>query len=172
MEDSLAQKMKLLNRRTRPLLYAGILALTYFVTGKLAASILGLVKAEASPVWPPAGIALAALLLQGRRMWPGIALGSVLLNLPPVYRPPSLSHQPLASPCKRWLGRLCSLGADFLPNSIDCEMFWVWWRALSSGLLSSALPSATWARAFLVGFSGAIFLGTGGLRGSETGWEF
>ena len=80
MEDSLAQKMKLLNRHTRPLLYAGILAVTYFVTGKLAASILGLVKAEASPVWPPAGIALAALLLQGRRMWPGIALGSVLLN--------------------------------------------------------------------------------------------
>lgn len=72
--------MKLLNRRTRPLLYAGILALTYFVAGKLAASMLGLVKAEASPVWPPAGIALAALLLQGRRMWPGIALGSVLLN--------------------------------------------------------------------------------------------
>ena len=80
MEDSLTQKMKLLNRRTRTLLYTGILALAYFVTGKLAASILGLVKAEASPVWPPAGIALAALLLQGRRMWPGIALGSVLLN--------------------------------------------------------------------------------------------
>ncbi|MEG4575522.1 MASE1 domain-containing protein [Microcoleus sp. N3A4] len=72
--------MKLLNRRTRPLLHAGILALTYFVTGKLAASMLGLVKAEVSPVWPPAGIALAALLLLGRRMWPGIALGSVLLN--------------------------------------------------------------------------------------------
>ncbi|MEG3894600.1 MULTISPECIES: MASE1 domain-containing protein [unclassified Microcoleus] len=72
--------MKLLNRRTRPLLHAGILAVAYFVTGKLAASMLGLVKAEASPVWPPAGIALAAMLLQGRRMWPGIALGSVLLN--------------------------------------------------------------------------------------------
>ncbi|WP_325315559.1 sensor histidine kinase [Microcoleus sp. PH2017_28_MFU_U_A] len=80
MEDSIAQKMKLLNRRTRPLLHASILALAYFVTGKLAASVLGLVKAEASPVWPPAGIALAAVLLQGRRMWPGIALGSVLLN--------------------------------------------------------------------------------------------
>ncbi|MBE9093146.1 MASE1 domain-containing protein [Tychonema sp. LEGE 07203] len=72
--------MKLLNRRTRLLLSAGILALAYFVTGKLAVSVLGLVKAEASPVWPPAGIALAAILLQGRRMWPGIALGSVLLN--------------------------------------------------------------------------------------------
>ncbi|MEG3858874.1 MASE1 domain-containing protein [Microcoleus sp. herbarium12] len=72
--------MKLLNRQTRPLLYASILAVAYFVTGKLAASVLGLVKAEASPVWPPAGIALAAMLLQGRRMWPFIALGSVLLN--------------------------------------------------------------------------------------------
>ncbi|MEG4008471.1 MASE1 domain-containing protein [Microcoleus sp. Pol11C1] len=72
--------MKLLNPRTRTLLYTGILALAYFVTGKLAASMLGLVKAEPSPVWPPAGIALAALLLHGRRMWPGIVLGSVLLN--------------------------------------------------------------------------------------------
>jgi len=80
MEDSIALNMKLLNPRTRTLLYTGILALAYFVTGKLAASMLGLVKAEASPVWPPAGIALAALLLQGRRMWPGIVLGSVLLN--------------------------------------------------------------------------------------------
>ncbi len=72
--------MKLLNRHTRPLLHTGILALAYFITGKLAVSILGLVKAEASPVWPPAGIALAAILLQGRQVWPGIALGSVLLN--------------------------------------------------------------------------------------------
>ncbi|MEG4497469.1 MASE1 domain-containing protein [Microcoleus sp. F10-C6] len=72
--------MKLLNPRTRTLLYTGILALAYFVTGKLAASMLGLVQAEPSPVWPPAGIALAGLLLQGRRMWPGIVLGSVLLN--------------------------------------------------------------------------------------------
>ncbi|MEG4518323.1 MULTISPECIES: MASE1 domain-containing protein [unclassified Microcoleus] len=80
MEDSIALNMKLLNPRTRTLLYTGILALAYFVTGKLAASMLGLVKAEPSPVWPPAGIALAALLLQGRRMWPGIVLGSVLLN--------------------------------------------------------------------------------------------
>ncbi|MFS8119617.1 MAG: MASE1 domain-containing protein, partial [Microcoleus sp.] len=72
--------MKLLNRHTRLLLHIGILALAYFITGKLAVSILGLVKAEASPVWPPAGIALAAMLLRGRRMWPGIAVGSVLLN--------------------------------------------------------------------------------------------
>ncbi|XZN89713.1 MAG: MASE1 domain-containing protein [Microcoleus sp.] len=75
--------MKMLNRRTQPLLFltlSGILAIAYYVTGKLAASMLGFVKADASPVWPPAGIALAALLLQGRRMWPGITVGSLLLS--------------------------------------------------------------------------------------------
>ncbi|GEM_PF-5910055 len=32
-------------------------------------------------VWPPAGIALAALILYGYRFWPGIFPGTVLLNL-------------------------------------------------------------------------------------------
>jgi len=31
-------------------------------------------------VWPPAGIALAALLLHGVRIWPGVWLGAVLAN--------------------------------------------------------------------------------------------
>jgi diguanylate cyclase (GGDEF)-like protein len=32
-------------------------------------------------VWPPSGIALAAVLLWGPRVWPGIVAGSVLVNL-------------------------------------------------------------------------------------------
>lgn len=35
----------------------------------------------ASPVWCPAGIALAALLLYGRSLWPGVALGMFLFGL-------------------------------------------------------------------------------------------
>lgn len=35
----------------------------------------------ATPVWPPSGIALAAILMWGARVWPGIAAGSVLVNL-------------------------------------------------------------------------------------------
>ena len=31
-------------------------------------------------VWPPSGIALAALLIGGNRLWPGIWLGSFLAN--------------------------------------------------------------------------------------------
>src|SRR5262249_16947297 len=33
-----------------------------------------------TPVWPPTGIALAALLLLGPRFWPAIALGAFIAN--------------------------------------------------------------------------------------------
>src|SRR5437588_5438223 len=49
-----------------------------------AAARLGLLAAVAQPVvssaWPPSGVALAALLLLGLRLWPGIALGAFLVN--------------------------------------------------------------------------------------------
>ncbi|MEU9294435.1 MASE1 domain-containing protein [Streptomyces sp. NPDC048266] len=32
-----------------------------------------------TPIWPPTGVAVAALLLLGARVWPGIALGSFLV---------------------------------------------------------------------------------------------
>src|SRR5262249_4574948 len=35
----------------------------------------------ASPVWPSSGIAVAALLLGGNRLWPGVWLGATLVNL-------------------------------------------------------------------------------------------
>jgi signal transduction histidine kinase len=50
-----------------------------------AAARLGLLLAfegtNASPVWPPSGIALALLLLLGERVWPGILLGAFSSNL-------------------------------------------------------------------------------------------
>ncbi len=39
------------------------------------------VQANTSPVWPPTGIGLAALLLLGYRYWPGITLGVLLGSL-------------------------------------------------------------------------------------------
>jgi signal transduction histidine kinase/ActR/RegA family two-component response regulator len=38
------------------------------------------VSGFATLVWPPSGLALAGLLLLGRRLWPGIALGAFLVN--------------------------------------------------------------------------------------------
>jgi signal transduction histidine kinase len=58
-----------------------IAALTalYFVAGKLGLT-LAFVNASATAVWPPTGIALAAFLLLGYRVWPGILLGAFLVN--------------------------------------------------------------------------------------------
>jgi signal transduction histidine kinase len=39
------------------------------------------VSGVATAVWPPTGIALAALLLRGRRLWPGVLLGAFMANL-------------------------------------------------------------------------------------------
>ena len=57
------------------------LAAIYFVSGKLGLTYFAFVNASASPVWPPAGIALAAFLLFGRRVWPAIFVGAFLVNL-------------------------------------------------------------------------------------------
>jgi PAS domain S-box-containing protein len=58
---------------------AGV-AILYFVAGKL-----GLLLASVDPavtlVWPPAGVALAALLLLGARAWPALTVGALLVNL-------------------------------------------------------------------------------------------
>jgi PAS domain S-box-containing protein len=58
----------------------GLLALVYFVAGKFGLMLASL-HASASPVWPPAGIALAALLVLGYRAWPAIFVGAFLVNV-------------------------------------------------------------------------------------------
>jgi signal transduction histidine kinase len=68
------------SRTPRTLLTAGILTAVYFLAGKLSLK-LAFLHASASPVWPPAGIALAALLLFGFRLWPAIFIGAFLVNL-------------------------------------------------------------------------------------------
>src|SRR5207302_4701333 len=56
------------------------LTIVYFVAGKLGLK-LAFLQASASPVWPPAGIALAALLVLGYRVWPAIFVGAFLVNV-------------------------------------------------------------------------------------------
>jgi PAS domain S-box-containing protein len=57
-----------------------VLTIVYFAAGKLGLG-LAYVHASASAVWPPTGIALAALLVLGNRVWPAILLGAFLVNL-------------------------------------------------------------------------------------------
>ncbi len=53
---------------------------TYLLAGKLSLRLAS-VHPSASPVWPPTGIAIAALLTLGSGFWPGIFAGAFLVNL-------------------------------------------------------------------------------------------
>ncbi len=55
-------------------------ALAYFATG-LAAMKLAIPPAFASPLYPAAGIALASVLVFGRRMLFGVAIGAIAVNV-------------------------------------------------------------------------------------------
>ncbi|HEX5864403.1 MAG TPA: MASE1 domain-containing protein, partial [Casimicrobiaceae bacterium] len=57
-----------------------LLAAVYFVAAKLSL-LLAIPPGYVTAVWPPSGIALAAILLWGTRLWPGIWLGAALINL-------------------------------------------------------------------------------------------
>jgi integral membrane sensor domain MASE1 len=52
----------------------------YFIAGKLGLR-LALVNPSATAVWPPTGIALAALLILGSEVWPGVFLGAFVVNI-------------------------------------------------------------------------------------------
>ncbi len=71
------------------------LAAVYFGAAKLGLS-LAFVAEQVSAVWPPTGIALAAVLLWGYRVWPGIALGAFLAN--------ATANEPIATACGIALG--------------------------------------------------------------------
>jgi signal transduction histidine kinase/integral membrane sensor domain MASE1/CheY-like chemotaxis protein/putative methionine-R-sulfoxide reductase with GAF domain len=58
-----------------------LLAALYYLAGTIALTHFATLHASASPVWPPAGIALAAFLLLGHAAWPAIFAGAFLVNV-------------------------------------------------------------------------------------------
>ena len=65
--------------RKYPLSLAGLFGL-YVLAGKLGLSLAS-VHASASPVWPPTGVALAAFLTLGYRVWPAVFAGAFVVNI-------------------------------------------------------------------------------------------
>jgi signal transduction histidine kinase/CheY-like chemotaxis protein len=75
-------------RRFSILLAISVSTLIYIVVGRVSLELASLHR-SASPVWPPAGIAVALLLLLGYRMWPAIFLGAFVVN---IINPPSAGN--------------------------------------------------------------------------------
>ena len=96
-------------------LWTVVVAGVYFGSGRLGLLAQVVVQGvRVTPLWPPSGVAVAALLLLGLRVWPGIALGQWLVVL-------SLAHWHLS-----WAGLGIVVGATLAP-----VLAWLFLRAVS-----------------------------------------
>jgi PAS domain S-box-containing protein len=59
---------------------ATVVGLLYLLAARLGLSLAS-VHTNVSPVWPPTGVAIAALLIFGRSLWPTILLAAFIANL-------------------------------------------------------------------------------------------
>src|SRR3954471_2708256 len=75
--------------RTHRLLRLAGIAVTYYLGARLGLS-LSLVGNDVTPLWPPTGVAVAALIVFGRSYWPAVAVAALAVTLP-------ISATPLAA---------------------------------------------------------------------------
>lgn len=82
--------MSRLSRLTHPRQLAGtgayaaqfvIVAVAYYLTARLSLRV-ALVGSVVTPIWPPTGIAVVALLSFRVRLWPAITLAALFVNIP------------------------------------------------------------------------------------------
>ncbi|HJY78176.1 MAG TPA: MASE1 domain-containing protein [Burkholderiales bacterium] len=78
-ENTLEGKAVAPSRRWVVLAQAAFVAAAYFAAAKLAL-LVAIPPGYATAIWPGSGIALAALLLGGNRLWPGVWAGSFAAN--------------------------------------------------------------------------------------------
>lgn len=85
-------------------------ALIYFLAAK-GSLLLAIPPGYATAIWPPSGIALALLLLGGRRLWPGILIGAIAANFTIAQSPASVfigAGNTLEALAALWLARRLS----------------------------------------------------------------
>ena len=63
----------------RQLFEALVVIAVYFAAARLGLS-LAFLNANVSPIWPPTGVAIAAVLILGFRIWPAILIAAFLAN--------------------------------------------------------------------------------------------
>jgi integral membrane sensor domain MASE1 len=67
-------------RTSHILLINALVAGVYYASARISLQV-ALVGETVTPVWPPTGIAVVALLLFGRKVWPGIAVSAFFVNV-------------------------------------------------------------------------------------------
>lgn len=152
--------MKRLATRSTALHFVGgllFVAVAYYVTGRLAL-LLAIPPGYATAVWPPAGIALAATLILGYRVWPGVMLGSFLVNIGTSFDPTSITTISLSISVAASIGlgaALQAIGGAYLirrfigyPTALDDEGSIV--KFIGLGGVLGCLINATWGTGSLL----------------------
>ena len=136
-----------------------ILCFGYAISGWLALQ-LAVPPGYAAPLFPPAGIALAALLIKGPQCLPGIFLGSLLVQLAATessgignYYWLTLSAVPFGAALQAWIGYRLTRSLIGLPQSLDSLgniLRFVGLIAPVSCLISAgiAVPALLWTGSF------------------------
>ena len=118
-----------------------IVLVSYFLAGKLGQATTAIRSGNIGPVWPAFGVALAAVLLCGYRIWPGIFIGVFLVDF--------LSPVPAVAALGQASGATLAAiaGAFFLRRIADFESSFSRLRdalgMIVLGAFGSALISAT-----------------------------
>jgi integral membrane sensor domain MASE1 len=80
MRERLVLRWRSLPGRARYALTVLVVAGAYVAAAKLGLD-LAFATTSVTAIWPPTGIALAAIVLGGYRMWPAVAVGALLANV-------------------------------------------------------------------------------------------
>ncbi len=96
------------------IVWSAVVALAYVAAAEVGFSLAFATK-QVTAVWPPTGIALAALLLRGPKVWPGIFLGAFVSN--------ALADEPLVTAALIAVGNTAAplLGAWLLRRSAGLD---------------------------------------------------
>ena len=139
------------------ILAASIIGLTaaYFVAGKFGLN-LAFVNTSTTAVWPPTGISLAALLLLGIRVWPGVLLGAFITNITTTGDPVSSAGIAAGNTLEALVGAYLvtrfANGARAFERPQDVFKF-AFLGALVSAVVSATIGTATLALSGLAAFS-------------------
>ena len=71
--------------------------LAYFIAGKLGQATTNIRSSNLGPVWPAYGIALAAFLAYGSRVWPGITASAFLVAFSSAVSPLAAAGQAIGA---------------------------------------------------------------------------
>ena len=163
MKLARSENLPAVERRTDSSILAVIgLAAVYYLAARLSLSLGHADYPYAVPVWPCSGIALAALLLRGNSVWPGILLGAFAAHFM-VTGSVVTSVAIGAGACAEalvgaWLVRRFARAAEAMDRTRDVLKF-----VFFSGLLSTSIAAT-------VGASSLVWKGS--IEWNSWGWTW